>query len=81
MNFCQDCGIKGGCMQTRRDVLGKRRRYQCPKCGRRWTTYEVPEELVDKYRKMRNIAPDRQHRLQQMSKTLEKLLAEEMSCD
>ena len=81
MNFCPDCGARGGCVESKIDVLGRRRRYHCPKCKRRWTTFEVPEELIDKYRKMRNLAPDRCDRLQKIRKTIEKIIAEEMSCD
>lgn len=81
MKFCPDCGHRGGCYDSHRELLGRRRRYRCPKCNRRWSTYEVPEELIDKYKMLRSRAPDRFMELKEISKAIEKLLAEEMSCD
>ena len=81
MNICPNCGDRGDCLESRVEKFGRRRRYQCLDCNWRWTSYEVYDDVMYEYKKWKRQAQYRQAQLQQMSKALEKLKAEEMSCD
>ena len=39
---CRACGIEGQVIESRRSNHGyRRRRHECPCCGRRWTSYQT----------------------------------------
>lgn len=51
---CEQCpGQRGLVIDSRWSVFGyRRRRYKCPKCGNRWSSYEtrmVPKQLRTAY--------------------------------
>mgnify|MGYP000845587951 CR=1 FL=1 len=38
---CRACGARGRVINTRRYPEYRRRRHECPCCGRRWNSYET----------------------------------------
>ena len=47
-SICPQCGVpRARIVDTRPSPRGRRRRRKCIVCDHRWTTLEIPEELMD----------------------------------
>lgn len=65
---CSDCNAKALCIDSRpgSGMCVVRRRYNCPRCGSRWTTAEVMQDDMQQAQKRIKSAEELKQRFQEL---------------